>query len=382
MAPVSLPPLVAPVAALSAAERARTARHHVLAPLGELGQRRLAAAHVAIVGAGGLGSPAVLSLAAAGVGTLTVIDDDVVELSNLQRQVMHRIGDVGAPKADSAARAAADLAPETRVHAVRERLTPLNAQRLLAPADLVLDGSDTFDTREAVAAACEALGVPLVWGTVQGFDAQVTVFWSAPPAGAPAVRLSDLYPAGSAGDVPTCSEVGVLGSLCLQVGALMATQAVQLIAGIGEPLLGRILVIDGLRATQRELPLRGRTATAAPLEAPAPAAARVAPAELEAALASGSAPLVVDVREPAEVRAGAIPGALPLPLGDLRAAPDASAAHVREAAAGRPVVVVCRVGARSSEAALLLGGRGVDAASLDGGLLAWTGPLVQHAVTA
>ena len=373
---MSLPPLVEPVAALSAAERERTARHHVLAPLGELGQRRLAAAHVAIVGAGGLGSPAVLALAAAGVGTLTVIDDDVVELSNLQRQVMHRVADVGEWKVRSAARAAGDLAPEVRVNAVRERLTSRNAERLLGDADLVLDGSDTFDTREMVAAAAEALGVPLVWGVVQGFDAQVTVFWSAPPAGAPAVRLSDLYPSGSAGDVPTCAEAGVLGSLCLQVGALMATQAVQLIAGIGEPLLGRILVIDGLRARQHEVPLRGRPGAApAPVAAPA-APERIGTAELAAALAGSGSPLVVDVREADEIATGMIPGALHVPLDDVRTDPERVADRLWAVADGRRIALICKGGARSDHAAMLLAGRDLDVVSVTGGMLAWTGETV------
>ncbi|HEX5857857.1 MAG TPA: ThiF family adenylyltransferase, partial [Microbacterium sp.] len=147
-----LPPLVEPIPALSPAERARTARHTSLDALGELGQRRLAAAHVAVVGAGGLGSPIVLALAAAGVGTITLIDDDAVEASNLQRQVMHRLSDVGAPKVASATRVAADLSPETRVLAVQQRLSDENASDLLAGAHLVLDGTDTFETREAVAA--------------------------------------------------------------------------------------------------------------------------------------------------------------------------------------------------------------------------------------
>ncbi|MBO3663977.1 ThiF family adenylyltransferase [Microbacterium stercoris] len=374
----ALPPLVTPVAALSQAERERTARHHVLMPLGELGQRRLRAAHVAIVGAGGLGSPAVLALAAAGVGTLTVIDNDDVELSNLQRQVMHRIVDIGAPKATSAARAAADLAPEVRVHAVRERLTARNAERLLSGADVVLDGTDTFATRELVATATESLGIPLVWGVVQGFDAQVTVFWSAPPAGFPAVRLSDLYPAGSAGDVPTCAEAGVLGSLCLQVGALMATQAVHLIAGIGEPLLGRILVIDGLRARQHEVPLRGR-----PSDAPAPVSPaaehepeRVEVAALRAALSSAAPPLVVDVRGADEVLAGMIPGALHVPLPDIQADPERAADRLWAAAGDRRIAVVCKGGARSDQAATLLAARDLDVVSVRGGMRAWTGETV------
>src|SRR3954447_12219930 len=227
-----LPPLVEPLDALDPDERARTARHASLAGLGEVGQRRLAAAHVAVVGAGGLGSAVVLALAAAGVGTLTIIDDDEVEASNLQRQVMHRMMDVGAQKIDSAVRVAADLSPRTVVHPVRAWLSADNARELLAGAHLVIDGTDTFQTREDVASACEDLGVPLVWGVVQEFFAQVTVFWSDPPPGAPAVRLADLYPPESVGEVPTCEQVGVLGALCMQVGAVLATETVKLITGI------------------------------------------------------------------------------------------------------------------------------------------------------
>ncbi|KAG4080596.1 hypothetical protein HA402_004122 [Bradysia odoriphaga] len=338
-----LPPLVEPVAALSAGEAARTARHAVLYPFGEEGQRRLAAAHVAIVGAGGLGSPAVMALAAAGVGRLTIIDDDVVELTNLQRQLLHRLSDIGAPKVDSAVRVAADLAPECVVIPVRERITAENAERMLRGAHVVLDGSDTFDTRTAVAAACESLGVPLVWGAVQEFAAQVTVFWSAPPAGAPAVRLSDLHPADSVGDVPSCAEVGVLGSVVLQAGSLMATQAILLIAGIGEPLLGRVALIDALRSTSREIPLRaadaGRGADAGQADAaqPPPAADLV----------------YVDVRDPAEQRHGVIPGAVLLPLDDLLA--DDSIRF------DGTVVTVCASGIRSRRAADVLRARGVDA---------------------
>lgn len=250
-----LPPLVEPIAALSDAERARTARHAVLAGLGEVGQRRLAAANVAVIGAGGLGSPVVLALAAAGIGTLTLIDDDVVEASNLQRQVMHRRADVGMLKTASATRVAADLS-ETVVVPVVERLTRDNAAALLAGADLVIDGSDLFSTRAAVAVGAESLGIPLVWGTVQEFDAQVTVFWNRPPAGVSPVVLADLYPPDSVGAVPTCADVGVLGALCIQVGGLLALEAVKLVAGIGEPLLGRVVLIDALRGRQTEIPLR------------------------------------------------------------------------------------------------------------------------------
>ena len=253
-------PLVEPIDALTPAELIRTARHASLAGLGNEGQRRLAAAHVAVVGAGGLGSPVILALAAAGAGRITVIDDDVVDGSNLQRQVLHRLDDLGRRKVDSAVRAAADLSPQTEVVAVAERLDLANAATLLAGADVIVDGSDTFGTRQAVAAAADELGTPVVWGAVQEFAGQATVFWSRPPAGFDPVRLTDLYPDGSTGEPPTCEQVGVLGSLCLQVGGLLATEVVKLVTGAGEPLLGRVVVIDALRGRQSEIPLRAAAA--------------------------------------------------------------------------------------------------------------------------
>lgn len=352
------PPLVEPVEHLSAEEQRRTARHAVLAGFGEVGQRRLAAAHVAVVGAGGLGSPVVLALAAAGVGTITIVDDDVVEASNLQRQVLHRLRDVDRPKVDSAVRAAADLSPETRVVPVRRRVTAEDAAALLAGADVVVDGTDTFPTRAAVAAACEALGVPLVWGVVQEFHAQVTVLWSAPPAGSSPVRLDDLYPPDSVGDVPTCAQVGVLGALCLQVGGLMALEAVKLVTGIGEPLLGRVAVIDGLRARQTEVPLRAADAAAAPPPASPAPIPHVSVADAAAQRDAGAT--VLDVREPHETATGSIPGSLLLPLGTLLADP---------AAAGEgPFVVVCQRGARALQAARALHAVGVEASVLTGGI--------------
>lgn len=250
-------PLVDPVDALDPAELIRTARSAVLAGIGEDGQRRLAAARVSVIGAGGLGSPVILSLVAAGVGHLTVIDDDVIELTNLQRQILHRTSDIGAPKTASVTRIAADLAPRVRVTEVRERLDEANARRLLAGADVVVDGSDTFATRRAVAAATEDAGVPLVWGAVQEWHGQATVFWSRPPEGAPVV-LGDLFPDGTEGEPPTCEQVGVLGALCVEVGGLLAAEVVKLVTGAGESLLGRVVVVDALRGRRQELALRPR----------------------------------------------------------------------------------------------------------------------------
>lgn len=374
------PPLVEPVAALSERERARTVRHASLAGFGELGQRRVRAAQVAVVGAGGLGSPVLLALAAAGVGTLTIIDDDSVEASNLQRQVIHDHAGVGQSKVDSAAARISGLSPETEVRRHPTRIDATNARDLLAGADLVIDGSDTFDTREAVAAACEALGVPLVWGTVQEFAAQITVFWSAPLAGTDPIRLGDLYPTGSVGFVPTCADVGVLGALCLQVGGLMAIEAIKLITGIGEPLLGRVLVIDSLRATQREVPLRpagaGASVPPVPAEATAPPTAlpEISPAELAAAITAGTAPTMIDVREQHELAAGTVPGSHHLPLGAVLADPTAFAESI-----GGPVVVICQAGVRATRAARSLASVGVEAIVLTGGMDAWG---AEHLATA
>lgn len=252
-------PLVAPVAALDPEELVRTARHAVLSGIGEEGQRRLNAAHVTIIGAGGLGSPVLLALAAAGIGTITVIDDDIVELTNLQRQLAHRVEDIGALKTASAARAITALAPQTVVTQVPERLDAVNAERLLAGADVVVDTSDSFATRRDVAAAAEALGLPLVWGAVQEWHAQATVFWSDPPEGEPVV-LADLFPLGTEGEPPSCAQVGVLGALCVQVGGLLAGEVIKLLSGAGEPLLGRLAMIDALTSRQHEIPIRPASA--------------------------------------------------------------------------------------------------------------------------
>ena len=367
-----LPPLVDPAAEISDAERTRTARHAVLPGFGEIGQRRLRAATVAVVGAGGLGSPVVLALAAAGVGWLVVIDDDVVEASNLQRQIIHGIADLGAPKVDSAVRAAATLSPETVVAAIRERLEPATATTLLRGADLVIDGSDSFSTRRIVADACEALGLPLVWGTIQGYDAQVTVFWSAPPAGTAALRLDDLYPSGSTGEPPSCAQAGVLGALCLQVGGVMAVEAIKLITGIGESLLGRVLLIDSLRARQREVPLRPSRQMPAAIEVSAVTVtqihATITAVDLNGTAVSTTATdqWIVDVRERSELDSGMIAGARHVPLAVFVADPTA---HLPTDAS--TAVLVCEAGVRAARAADAALAAGRVTTVLEGGMAAW-----------
>lgn len=351
-------PLVAPADALPDEERERAARQLRLPEIGELGQRRLRAARVVVIGAGGLGSPVLQYLASAGVGVIGVVDDDVVDASNLQRQVLFATTDIGRPKGEVAAERVLALSPFTTVIRHDERLTVRNADSILSGYDLVVDGSDTFDTRYAVADAADRLGIPLVWGSVLRFDAQATVFWSRPTSGT-GVRLRDVFPsAPPADEVPSCAEAGVLGALCGQLGGILAAEAVKLIVGIGDPLVGRMLVLDALSARTREVPIRpDPQPRSAPADLP-----RVSFDELEQMAEA----LLLDVREPAEFAAGSIPGALSLPLGELREDP------TRLVPEG-VVIVYCQLGPRARLAAETLRAAHptADVRLLDGGYAAW-----------
>jgi molybdopterin/thiamine biosynthesis adenylyltransferase len=229
---------------LSAEERERYARHILLKEIGGPGQQRLKAAHIAIVGAGGLGAPAALYLAAAGVGRLRLIDDDTVALSNLQRQVIFQSADVGAPKVERAAAALKALNDNVSIEAISARLDDANARELLSGADLVLDGTDDFATRFAVNAACRALGITLVSGAVGRWDGQVGVF--AP--GGPCYRC---FVPESPPDAETCERVGVVGALTGVIGSMMALEAIKHLAEAGTSLAGRMLFFDGLTAQAR-----------------------------------------------------------------------------------------------------------------------------------
>lgn len=233
---------------MNAQERERYARHILLKEIGGPGQQSLMRARVAMIGAGGLGAPAALYLAAAGVGRLRLIDDDEVALSNLQRQVIFTTADVGAPKTDAAAAALKALNPHVEIEPVRARLTPDNAEALLAGADVVLDGTDDFSTRFAVNQACRALKLPLVSGAVGRWSGQVSVF----AQGGPCYRclVPDIPP-----DAETCAAVGIVGALVGVIGAMMALEAIKLIAQAGEPLCGRLLVFDGLSGQARTVKL-------------------------------------------------------------------------------------------------------------------------------
>lgn len=385
-----LPPLVEPAPSLSRVEIARYARHLTLSEVGSLGQRRLKNARVLVIGAGGLGSPALQYLAAAGIGTIGIVDDDHVDLSNLQRQVIHGIADIGRSKTDSAAEAVARLNPIVDVvpHAVR--LTAANAVELIGQYDLVLDGADNFATRYLVSDACVLAGVPCVWGSILRFAGRVSVFWA---AHGPTYR--DLHPEPPPpGEVPSCAEGGVLGMLPATLGAVMVTEAVKLITGVGEPLLGRVLLHDALSMSWREIGLLPDPAAPPVVEVAEPdetcvvqsaggldagelAAHEVVTvpelAELLERRSRGEAPFtLVDVRDDWERELVAIAGAIPVPLAELEERGlDALPVEAR----GDELVLHCKAGSRSEAALRALrphyAGREERVRHLDGGILAW-----------
>jgi molybdopterin/thiamine biosynthesis adenylyltransferase/rhodanese-related sulfurtransferase len=395
-------PLVEPGPPLTRDQTARYARHLLIPDVGELGQRRLCASRVAVLGAGGLGSPALLYLAAAGVGAIGVVDPDVVDLSNLQRQVVHGVDDIGRRKVDSAADTLAQVNPLVEVVRHPVRLDSTNALQLLDGYDLVVDGTDNFATRYLVNDACVLLGIPYVWGSVFRFDGQVSVFWgrSGPDGEQQYPCYRCLFPEPPpAGSVPSCAEGGVLGLLCAAVGAAQGTEAVKLLTGIGDPLLGRLQVHDALRGSWRELRVRPDPACA--VCGPDATITRATglpdydvfcglpPASDTSVAASGSSSdevsareladllerrehgdgdlLLVDVREPGERAIVSIPGAVVVPMAEFE-----SGRAFDVIPFDQPVVLHCRSGARSATALQLLRGAGhPDARHLAGGVLAW-----------
>ncbi|WP_238146817.1 molybdopterin-synthase adenylyltransferase MoeB [Ornithinimicrobium murale] len=369
---------VPPADELTPDQLTRYSRHLLLPGIGLEGQKRLVNARVAVVGAGGLGSPALLYLAAAGVGHLTVIDDDEVDATNLQRQVIHRTADVGSSKVDSALRAVRDLNPTVSLAGVREHLGEHNATEILAGHHVVLDGSDNFDTRYVVNDAAVELGLPLVWAAVLRFDAQLTTFLPESLAGDSAVQLRDLFPVPPRPeDVPSCAEAGVLGAMVGQVGSIMAAEAVKLIIGTGEPLVGRVLLLDALTQRTREIPLRRATERSvsrevAPalagvseeVERPEPVAVpQMSPLEVHDGLESLQ---VIDVREPGEQALGMVPGSRAVPVGEVLSW------EVGTAVKDGPVVFYCKTGPRAERAARHLVRLGhPDVRVMTGGILGW-----------
>jgi molybdopterin-synthase adenylyltransferase len=255
------PNIAKPASTFSPEEIERYRRHLVLAEIGGAGQQKLKAAHVVVLGAGGLGAPIIAALAGAGVGRLTIIDDDTVDLSNLQRQFVHRTEDQGIAKVDSAARFVADLNPHITITQHRARLSAGNAASLLGGATLAIDGSDNFTARRALAAACQAIKIPMVTGAVNRFDGSLSVI--APhltdAKGRPAPFFADLYPEDPPdGLLASCAEIGIVGALTGVIGMLMAMEAIKIVTGAGEPLIGRVMLYDGLSARFSELSYRRR----------------------------------------------------------------------------------------------------------------------------
>ena len=364
---------------LSDAELQRYSRHLVLPEIGFDGQRALARARVLLIGAGGLGSPAALYLAAAGVGTLGLVEFDRVDLSNLQRQILHGTGAVGHSKLESAASRLADLNPHVRLEPIDTRLSSANARQVIRRFDIVVDGSDNFPTRYLVNDACVLEGKPLVYGSIFRWEGQVSVFH---PPEAPCYRclFADPPPPGL---VPNCAEGGVVGVLPGIIGSLQALEAIKWIVGAGTPLTGRLLRFDALKLEFRELalsrdpecPVCGDHPTVTELvdyEAfcgltpdGADAARDITVADLRTAMVGSAPPLVVDVREPWEWALAHLDGARHIPLRELPA-------RIAELDTRRDIVTVCHHGVRSLRALDLLRGAGfAHVRSLAGGIDAW-----------
>jgi sulfur-carrier protein adenylyltransferase/sulfurtransferase len=381
---VSLPPLVTPAANLSVDEVRRYSRHLIIPDVGMTGQKRLKNARVLCVGAGGLGSPALLYLAAAGVGTLGVVDFDVVDESNLQRQVIHGQSDIGRSKAESARDSILEINPYVEVILHETHLDSDNALQIFAEYDLIVDGTDNFATRYLVNDACVLLGKPYVWGSIYRFDGQASVFWA---EYGPCYRC--LYPEPPPpGMVPSCAEGGVLGVLCASIGSIQVNEAIKLIVGIGDPLAGRLMIYDALEMSYRsvrvrkdpECPICGKNPTITGLidydafcgtvsdaAQQAAAGSTITARDLKGMLDRGDDIFLVDVREPNEYEIVSIPGAVLIPKDQFL-----SGAALERLPLDKRIVLHCKSGARSAECLAVVKNAGfADAAHVGGGVLAW-----------
>jgi adenylyltransferase/sulfurtransferase len=372
--------------ALSNQEILRYGRHLIMPEVGMEGQKRLKAARVLLVGTGGLGSPLGMYLAAAGVGTLGLIDFDVVDYSNLQRQIIHGTRDVGRPKLHSARDRILDINPYTNVELHETTITSENALELVRQYDIVIDGTDNFPTRYLVNDACVLTGKPNVYGSIFRFEGQASVFWAAQ---GPCYRC--LYPEPPPpGMVPSCAEGGVLGILPGIIGCIQANEAVKLIMGLGDSMTGRLLVFDALRMRFRELRLRkdpecpicgvnpsihelidyeqfcGVPGHEEPVTSADSGSTDIPPLELAARLKNGDTPFLLDVRNPEEWAITRIAGAALIPLPEL-------AQRYVELPADREIVVYCRSGGRSGQAVTFLISKGYrNVRNMPGGTLRWS----------
>ncbi|NUR63875.1 MAG: adenylyltransferase/sulfurtransferase MoeZ [Catenulispora sp.] len=380
----NLPPLVEPAADLSVEEVRRYSRHLIIPDVGMAGQKRLKNAKVLCVGAGGLGSPALLYLAAAGVGTLGIVEFDVVDESNLQRQIIHGQSDIGRSKAESARDSVKEINPLVQVNLHEERLDSTNVMELFAQYDLIVDGTDNFATRYLVNDACVLLNKPYVWGSIYRFDGQASVFWS---EYGPCYRC--LYPEPPPpGMVPSCAEGGVLGVLCASIGSIQVTEAIKVLTGVGEPLVGRLMIYDALEMTYRTVKVRkdpncavcGEHPTVTELidyeafcgaisEEAADAAkdSTITVKQLKEWLDADEKIQLIDVREPNEYEIVNIPGATLIPKGEFL-----MGGALEKLDSTKRIVLHCKSGVRSAEALAVVHAAGYkDAVHVGGGVLAW-----------
>jgi sulfur-carrier protein adenylyltransferase/sulfurtransferase len=380
----SLPPLVEPAAELTFDEVKRYSRHLIIPEIGMTGQKRLKNARVLCVGAGGLGSPALLYLAAAGVGTLGVIDFDVVDESNLQRQIIHGQSDIGKLKAESARESIVEINPYVNVQVHTEALSNDNVMEIFSGYDLIVDGTDNFATRYMVNDACVLLGKPYVWGSIFRFDGQASVFWA---EYGPCYRC--LYPdPPPPGMVPSCAEGGVLGVLCASIGSIQVTEAIKLLTGVGETLAGRLMIYDALEMSYRTVRVRkdpecaicGKNPTITGLidydafcgavsddAAAAATGSTITATELKDMLDRGDDIFLVDVREPNEYEIVSIPGATLIPKDQFL-----TGVALEKLPQDKRIVLHCKSGVRSAEALAVVKNAGFsDAVHVGGGVLAW-----------
>ncbi|MCT9932560.1 adenylyltransferase/sulfurtransferase MoeZ [Planotetraspora sp. A-T 1434] len=381
---MSLPPLVEPAAELTVDEVRRYSRHLIIPDVGMAGQKRLKNAKVLCVGAGGLGSPALLYLAAAGVGTLGIVDFDIVDESNLQRQIIHGQSDVGRLKAESAAASVREINPLVNVVIHNVALTTDNVMDIFSGYDLIVDGTDNFATRYMVNDAAVLLGKPYVWGSIYRFDGQASVFWA---EHGPCYRC--LYPEPPPpGMVPSCAEGGVLGVLCASIGSIQVNEAIKVITGIGEPLVGRLMIYDALEMKYRdvkvrkdpECPLCGKNPSITELidyeafcgtisdEAQeAAAGSTITAAELKDMQDRGDNIFLIDVREQNEYEIVNIPGAVLIPKGEFL-----NGSALEGLPQDKKIVLHCKSGGRSAEVLAVLKNAGFsDAVHVGGGVLSW-----------
>ena len=385
---MSLPPLVEPASELSVDEIRRYSRHLIIPDVGMDGQKRLKNAKVLAVGAGGLGSPALLYLAAAGMGTLGIIDFDTVDESNLQRQIIHGMSDLGRPKAESAADSIREINPLVNVVIHNTALDRDNVKEIFSQYDLIVDGTDNFATRYMVNDAAVLLGKPYVWGSIYRFDGQASVFWE---EHGPCYRC--LYPEPPPpGMVPSCAEGGVLGVLCASIGSIQVNEAIKLIAGIGDPAVGQLVIYDALELSWRKLKVRkdpncalcGENPTVTGLidydtfcgavseeAADAAAGSTISVVQLEHMLKERSEGtrdfVLIDVREPNEYEINQIPGAVLIPKGDFL-----NGSALEQLPSDKQIVMHCKSGVRSAETLAIVKGAGYsDAVHVGGGVVAW-----------